>query len=193
MPKAQERDEIARLVELHSKTELRRRYGTADLTELVRQGRINKELAFKAGLLRLADGLDADRRRASKNTQGESYADVKRRLETDVSESERKIALAHWEGHRGIERCDVEPSDGKIAIKIRINPASATSNSTQVAFKALDVLHELQTTPLKRHAVVVFQSSDGKRLNTWYERNKDTLAPGLSGLDVYLEEVKEGE
>src|SRR5207247_3255351 len=60
MPKAQERDEIARLVELHSKTELRRRYGTADLTELVRQGRINKELAFKAGLLRLADGLDAD-------------------------------------------------------------------------------------------------------------------------------------
>lgn len=192
LPRDSERERVASLVELHSKTELRRRYGTADLETLVQRGVIDRDTAFKAGLVRLADGLDADRRRAHRNTQGDSYESVKQKLDRQATPQEREISLAHWEGHRGIERAEVRPAGDKLNVCLRINPDAARSHSDEVAFKALDVLHEVQTTALRRHVEVTFQSSDSGRLHQWYNQNRETLAPGLSGLDVFLEQ-SEGE
>lgn len=192
IPNQDARDEVSQMVEMHSKTELRKRFGTADLEALVSREVITPQAAFKASLLRLADGLDADRRRAEGNTQGESYSEVKARMQRELSNEDVATSMAHWEGHRGIEDASASRSGRKLAVKLRISPEASERHPTEIAYKVLDVLQEVQTTPLRSHTEVVFQSTDSDRLRRWYNENREAIAPGLKGMDVYLEEADGG-
>lgn len=83
--------------------------------------------ALLCTLLRVADGMDIDARRAQRNDEGKFYEDL------DLPED----SVEHWEGHRAIEAMRVVASEQELVFELVV------TDSEKAAFQVAEVSKEL--------------------------------------------------
>jgi len=181
----EERREIASICILHSNGATREIYGTSDLNELLKRGLINREIAYKGALIRIADALDAGKRRAERNTAGQLRDKVISEVRKNYPTRARSI-LSHWYGHIGFDPPRVKISDGRMAIEINFDSKVLQTHGSDVAFRLKDLLRDIRTTPMGRNCILNLKSDDLNSLKLWFERHRFVFREDIEGMKVSI-------
>lgn len=182
-PNSSERNNVARLAQLHNQ-EGTRRYGTDDLAELARKGIISREEALQASILRIADALDAGKKRVETNSQGEPASQVIDRIKKTLPENQQKHLLSHWYGHKGIVDAKPKKEDSKFVVNIKFDSKNLKSHGSDVAFRVKDMFSDMNTTVIGRKYGVTFSCSNKEQLDRWYGEYGELFAEEMEGVEV---------
>jgi hypothetical protein len=182
----EERERVARLVELHSDRATRELFGTHDLTELVRKGILSPEEAYLAGEIRIADALDVGRKRAERNTQGESIQNVIERIKRELPPAEAKARLSHIYGHMSIRDVRLRSKDNELIINFDFDEEKLTSYGADAAQIVNYTLRDINTTFLRGKYSVSFTTRNLERVKEWYDKYGYIIADELKEVKVYL-------
>jgi len=140
---------VARVSELHSRSDSDRVLLTTDITEALASGLITKREAALISILRAADSLDSDRRRVETNSQGEPYAVLVDRIQREIASTKKEEALRHVMGHRVIKIAKIISEDNKTKLSFDLDVnllKSDKANINRVSFKMVDVIKDVETT-----------------------------------------------
>lgn len=182
-PNSSERNNVARLAELHNQ-EGTRHYGTDNLAELARKGIISKKEALQASILRIADALDAGKKRVETNSQGEPANQVIDRIKKTIPKSQQKYLLPHWYGHKGIVDAKPKKENSKFVVNIKFDSKYLKSHGSDVAFRVKDMFSDINTTVTGRKYGVIFSCSNKEQLNRWYGEYHELFAEEMEGVEV---------
>ena len=177
----EQRREVASMCVLHSDGATREVYGTSDLNELVKRGLLSPERAYKGTLMRIADALDAGKKRAERNTAGRLKDEVVR----DLPARARSI-LSHWRGHMGFEQPKVKTGDGRMSVEIPFDSKVLQAHGSDVAFRVKDLLRDIRTTLVRRNCVLNLKSDDLNGLQQWFQRHRSILREDIEGMEVNI-------
>ena len=182
-----ERETVANLCQLHSKTDTKAVYGTDDLNKLAEKGIVDKRTAYLASILRVSDALDMTKDRARTNSQNEPSQAVIERIERSFPEKQAKRHRRNWAGHKGVDKLDIEAKSGKTVVKFSLRSQSLQDEGTSVAFKVKDALREFNSSTLSKNIHIIFHCSNKDTLTQWYRRNINALSDELAGMEVSIE------
>jgi len=182
-----ERETVANLCQLHSKTDTRAVYGTDDLKKLKEKGILDKRTAYLASILRVADGLDVTRDRAKTNSQNEPSQVVIERIEKSFPKRQAERHKRNWAGHKGINDLDIEVKNSKTVVRFSLRSQSLQDEGTSVAFRVKDTLREFNSSTLGKNVHIIFHCSNKETLTRWYRRNINAFSDELAGMEVSVE------
>lgn len=182
-PDIRERERVAKIAILHNK-EGSQTFGSDSISELEQKRILTKKEAFQATVLRIADALDVGKKRVEKNTQGEPAHQVIDRIQRTMSPEKAKSYLSHWHGHRGIISAETYNDNGKLGIRIRLDPGLLRSSGTDVAFVAKDVFSDINSTTIGKNYTVDFKCADKNLARSWYRSNQEMFGKETSGVRI---------
>jgi len=181
-PDVQERERISGLAVLHSK-EGSRSLGSDNISELERKGMLSKKEALQASILRIADALDVGKSRVERNTQGEPAHKVIDRIQGTQNEK-AKSYLTHWRGHQGIINAETYNDNGRLGIRMKLDPESLRSHGSSVAFVVNDALSDVHSTIVGSNYTVDFKCADKTLAREWYRSNQGVFGEETRGIRV---------
>ncbi len=165
-------EEVARLCELHSRSDTREIFGTDDLNELYEKGLINRREYALGSILRIVDALDIGAKRVAMNTQGQSFHEVIKMVIKSGSIG-AKQSLVHWYGHKGIKRAFVKPQFGFVDFVFILDSRILIRYGEHVAYMIKYFLEEVDKTAFKnKYYVTVMCEGDKGVLKEWYSKYK---------------------
>ena len=182
-----EREVVANLCQLHSKSDTRAIYGTEDMNQLNAKGIVDRRTAYLASILRVSDALDVTKERAKTNSQNEPSEAVMKRIKKTFPKSQSQRHLRSWAGHRGINNCGVKVKEKKILVSFALRSKSLESEGASVAFKIKDSLREFKSSTLGKNLHITFRCANKEALTRWYNSNSNILSDELEGMEVTLE------
>jgi len=182
----EQQEHAAKLCELHNEAGTRE-YGTDNLVELSRKGIIDKETAFRASVLRVADALDVGEKRVKTNSQGRPGEEVIDELRQS-SGDEAKQYLPHWYGHKGIKDCGLRMTNGKLTMKISLNTQFTEEHGSDIAFRIKDFLRDVNSTIVRGSYEISFANEDKSRIREWYKDYNEIFSDETEGVKAHFVE-----
>ena len=179
-------EKIAKVCELHSRTDTRDRYGTDDLNRLLRVGFISPEMTTYVSIFRISDMFDMGEKRVKGNTQGQTFQEVVTKMEKEPPSSKAKGSLIYWYGHKGIKEKHVTSDDGSITFIFTLDPYLLNTNGDDVTFVLRDFLKELNKSIFRGKYNIIFTSDSKLVLTGWYGKYKWKLADDFEGINMNI-------
>ena len=182
----EQKEHVAKLCELHNEAGTRK-YGTDNLAELARKGIIDKETAFQASIVRIADALDVGEKRVKTNSQGQPGEEVINAIKQSSSDKAKQY-LHHWLGHKGIKDCALERRNGKLTNKISLNTQLTGQLGSDIAFRIKDMLRDMNSTILEEDYEISFTDDDKSKIREWYKDYNEIFSDETQGVEINFEE-----